>query len=251
MSGRVDGKITLISGAGTGVGRACMVLFGREGAKVVGCSRTQANLDETLRLTKEAGGDGVVIAHDLAQPEGAEALIHAAMEAYGRIDILVNCASVGYSWLEKSPDSMGDVVNTTPEKWQEVMGINLDSYFYLCRGVIPIMQKQGGGAIVNVASISGFQGPPRRAHLHGGERGCDQPDALALCDLCQGQYPRELRGTGLHRHADGGARPQSLRRSGHGGPPHADAAPRHAGGGWPMAASISAPTRRPTVTAPC
>ena len=122
MTGRVDGKIALISGAGTGVGRACMVLFGREGAKVVGCSRTQANLDETLRLTKEAGGDGIVVAHDLAQPEGAEALIQAAMDVYGRIDILVNCASVGYSWLEKSPDSMGDVVNTTPEKWQEVMG---------------------------------------------------------------------------------------------------------------------------------
>ena len=75
MTGRVDGKIALISGAGTGVGRACMVLFGREGARVVGCSRTQANLDETLRLTKEAGGDGIVVAHDLAQPEGAEALI--------------------------------------------------------------------------------------------------------------------------------------------------------------------------------
>ena len=160
MAGRVDGKIALIAGAGTGIGRACMVLCGREGAKVVGCARTQANLEETLRLTKEAGGDGFVVAHDLAKAEGAEAFIAAAMDAYGRLDILVNCVSVGYSWLEQSPESMGDVINTTPEKWQEVMAINVDSYFYLCRSIVPIMQKQGGGAIVNVASISGFQGLP-------------------------------------------------------------------------------------------
>ena len=180
MTGRVDGKIALISGAGTGVGRACMVLFGREGASVVGCSRTQANLDETLRLTKESGGDGFVVAHDLARPEGTEALIQAAMDAYGRIDILVNCASVGYSWLEQSPDSMGDVVNTTPEKWQEVMAINLDSYFYLCRGVVPIMQKQGGGAIVNVASISGFQGLPV-AHTYTASKGAAINLTRSLC----------------------------------------------------------------------
>ena len=180
MTGRVEGKIALITGAGSGIGRACMVLFGREGAKVVGCSRTQANLDETLRLTKEAGGDGFTVAQDLAKPEGAEALIAAAMDAYGRIDILVNCASVGYSWLGQSPDSMGDVVNTTPEKWQEVMAINVDSYFYLCRGIVPIMQKQGGGAIVNVASISGFQGLAV-AHTYTASKGATINLTRSLC----------------------------------------------------------------------
>ena len=180
MAGRVEGKIAVITGAGTGIGRACMVLFGREGAKVVGCSRTQANLDETMRLTREAGGDGLVVARDLAEPDGAEALIQAAMDAYGRIDILVNSASVGYSWLQQSPGSMGDVVNTTPEKWQEVMRINADSYFYLCRGVVPIMQKQGGGAIVNVASISGFQGLPF-AHTYTASKGATINLTRSLC----------------------------------------------------------------------
>ena len=80
-----------------------MVLFGREGAKVVGCSRTQANLDETMRLTKEAGGDGFTVAQDLAKPGGAEALIAATMDTYGRIDILVNCASVGYQLAAAEP----------------------------------------------------------------------------------------------------------------------------------------------------
>ena len=67
------------------------------------------------------------------------------MKAYGRIDILVNSAGVGYSWMEKSPGSMSDIVDTTPEKWREVMALNLDSTFYMCRLVIPQMKAQGGG----------------------------------------------------------------------------------------------------------
>jgi NAD(P)-dependent dehydrogenase (short-subunit alcohol dehydrogenase family) len=180
MAGRVEGKITIVAGAGSGVGRACMTVFGWEGATVIGSARTQENLDETLRLTKAAGGDGFVLALDLAKPESADALIKATMEAYGRIDILVNSVGVGYSWLEKSPDSMGDVVNTTPEKWHEVMAINLDACFYMCRGVIPIMQKQGGGAIVNVGSISGYQGLPV-AHTYTAAKGAMLNLTRSLC----------------------------------------------------------------------
>jgi len=158
---RLEGKTALITGAGTGVGRSCMQIFAREGATVFGVSRTQANLDESLALVKKAGGQGHVFAADLSNPEGAESAIKAAQKAMGgRIDILANIASVGYSWLDKSPDSMNDVVNTPPDKWHEVMALNLDTCFYMCRGVIPIMQKQGGGSIVNVASISGMLGMP-------------------------------------------------------------------------------------------
>jgi len=157
---RLENKVALITGAGTGIGRSCMTIFAREGARVVGVSRTQKNLDETLGLVKKAGGQGQVVATDLSKPEAAELAIKRAVDAYGRIDILVNVASVGYSWMEKSPGSMNDIVNTTPEKWHEVMALNLDTCFYTCRGVIPLMQKQGGGAIVNVASISGFLGLP-------------------------------------------------------------------------------------------
>ena len=159
MGGRVEGKITIITGAGTGIGQAAMVLFGREGAKVVGVSRTQSALDMTLVMTQEAGGEGIVIARDLSAVEGAESVIEETMKTYGRIDILVQAAGVGWSWgQDQSPGSMNDVANTTPEKWHEVMSINLDSCFYMCRGVVPIMQKQRGGSIVNVASISGFVG---------------------------------------------------------------------------------------------
>jgi NAD(P)-dependent dehydrogenase (short-subunit alcohol dehydrogenase family) len=167
---RVKGKVALITGAGTGVGRACMKLFSAEGAKVVGVSRTQANLDETLRQIKEARGEGIVVAADLSTSVGAEEAVSATLEAYGRLDILVNCAGVGYSWLEKSPGSMGPIDDTTPEKWSEVMAINLDSIFHMCRLTIPQMKKQGGGSIVNVTSISGLQGLPV-AHTYTAAKG--------------------------------------------------------------------------------
>lgn len=177
---RMDGKVTIITGAGTGVGRACMVIFAREGAKVIGVSRTQKNLDETLALVKNAGGDGMVVAADLSKPEGAETVIKRTMEVHGRIDSLINVASVGYSWMEKSPGSMNDIVNTTPEKWHEVMAINLDTCFYMCRGVIPIMQKQSSGSIVNVASISGIQGLPV-AHTYTAAKGAMINLTRSLC----------------------------------------------------------------------
>ena len=159
MVGRVEGKVTIVTGAGTGIGRATMVLYGREGATVVGVSRTQKNLDETLRLTEAAGGKGIVLARDLSNVEACENVVAETLSRYGRIDILVHAAGVGWSWgQDQSPGSMEDVANTTPEKWAEIMSINLDSCFYMCRGVIPVMKSQGGGAIVNVASISGFVG---------------------------------------------------------------------------------------------
>jgi NAD(P)-dependent dehydrogenase (short-subunit alcohol dehydrogenase family) len=157
---RLNNKVALITGAGTGVGRACMEIFAKEGAKVVGVSRTQSNLDEALATVTGAGGEGIVVAADLATPEGAQKAVEATLAAYGRIDVLVNSAGVGYSYQDNHPGTMDDVVNTTPEAWREVLAINLDSGFHMCRLVIPEMQKAGGGSIVNVTSISGYQGLP-------------------------------------------------------------------------------------------
>ncbi len=177
---RIDGKIAIITGAGTGVGRSCMAIFVREGATVIGVSRTQKNLDETLAQVKKAGGQGMTVAADLSKVEGAETVIKKVLDAYGRIDVVVNSAGVGYSWLEKRPGSMNDVVNTTPEKWHEVMALNLDSRFYMCRGVIAVMQKQKKGAIVNVASISGLQGLPV-AHTYTAAKGAQINLTRSLC----------------------------------------------------------------------
>jgi NAD(P)-dependent dehydrogenase (short-subunit alcohol dehydrogenase family) len=156
--GRMSDKVVIITGAGTGVGQAAMVLFAKEGATVLGVSRTQANLEQTLAQVEQAGGRGSILAADLSSDDACRLVVQTAIDRYGRIDCLVHSAGVGYSWAEKSPGTMGDVLNTSPQAWEEVMAINLNACFYMCRHVIPEFIRQGHGTIVNVSSISGYVG---------------------------------------------------------------------------------------------
>ena len=168
--GRLQGKIALVTGAGSGIGRACMVLFAQEGATVFGVARTQANLDETLALVRAAGGQGSVYSADLSLPDKAEAAVERCIAEYGRIDVLLNAAGVGYSYKLISEGSM-DPVDTTPvDKWREIMAINLDSVFYVCRRVLRQMKLQKKGSIVSVASIFGLGGAPD-AHTYTATKG--------------------------------------------------------------------------------
>ncbi|MCB1748321.1 MAG: SDR family oxidoreductase [Gammaproteobacteria bacterium] len=168
--GRLEGKIAMVTGAGTGIGRACMVMFAREGATVFGVSRTQANLDETLRQVEAAGGQGSVFSADLADPALAEGAVNECVNRYGRIDILLNAAGVGYNLRETSEGSM-DPIDTTPiDKWREVMALNLDSLFYVTRIALRHMKAAHKGSIVNVASIFGLGGAPD-AHTYTATKG--------------------------------------------------------------------------------
>ena len=168
--GRLEGKIAMVTGAGTGIGRACMELFATEGATVFGVSRTQSNLDDTLRLVTDAGGKGSVFSADLSVPETAEAAVEECVRQYGRIDILLNAAGVGYNLRETSEGSM-DPVDTTPvDKWREVMALNLDSLFYVSRIALKHMKAQQSGSMVNMASIFGLGGAPD-AHTYTATKG--------------------------------------------------------------------------------
>lgn len=168
--GRVDAKIAMITGASSGIGRECMTMFAREGATVFGVARRQAELDDTLKMVTDAGGVGSVFSADLSDPDQAAAAVNRAIEEYGRIDILINAAGVGYSMKDTSAGSM-DPIDTTPiDKWREVMSINLDSLFYVSRLVIRQMKKQQQGSIVNVASIFGMGGAPD-AHTYTATKG--------------------------------------------------------------------------------
>ena len=158
MAGRLQGKVAVITGAGTGVGRACMLIFAQEGARVVGAGRTQSTLDESLRLVKRAGGEGCVVRADVGDVDDAQRIIEAAVAAYGGVDILVNNAGVGYSYEPTHPKGMAALADTPPEYWRDVININLNSVYYTSRHAIPQMLKRGGGAIVNVSSIGGLQG---------------------------------------------------------------------------------------------
>ena len=187
MGGRVQDKVAIITGAGTGIGRACFELFAREGASVVGVARTQSNLDDALAAVTQAGGRGRVLARDLSRAESAEEIVADTLAAYGRIDILVHSASVGWSWGEKSPGSMSPLAETPVEKWQEVIGLNLNAAAYIDRAVLIQMLKQGQGSIVNVASISGLFGMPT-AHTYCAAKGgvINLTRALAITYAKQG-----------------------------------------------------------------
>ncbi len=160
MVQRLSDKIALITGAGSGVGRATMQRFAAEGATVIGVGRTSVTLEESAALVRAAGGKAEIHAADVSQAEALEAVAGKLIEQHGRIDILVHAAGVGYSWMDKSPGSMNDVATTPPDKWREVIGINLDGYYHAAHAVLPGMIDRGKGAIVAVASISGMVGLP-------------------------------------------------------------------------------------------
>jgi NAD(P)-dependent dehydrogenase (short-subunit alcohol dehydrogenase family) len=178
--GRVDNKVAVITGGGTGIGKACAELFAREGAKVFLIGRTKSKVDDVASQLEAKGYEAGSAAADLSDFESSRAAFQAAIDKFGRVDILVNNAGVGYSWQEVSPGSMADTVTCEPEKWREVMRINLDSVFNMSKLAIPVMQKQGGGAIVNVASIWGMLGA-EDAHAYTASKGAIINYTRSLC----------------------------------------------------------------------
>lgn len=168
--GRIQGKVAAITGAGAGIGRECMKLFAQEGARVFGIGRTASKLDSIVAEVRKAGGTAASAPADLSDAAQAERAFRALIDAYGRCDILINCAGVGYALGQSVPGTMNDLATTSVEHWKLVMSINLDSVFYMSRLAIPQMRQQGGGSIVNIASIYGMGGAPD-AHTYTASKG--------------------------------------------------------------------------------
>jgi len=159
MSGRLSGKVAIVSGAGSvgpgwGNGRATAVRFAEEGARIFAVDRDAERLRETVEGVKKAGGTITTHLCDVTRGDDVAKMVEACLEAYGRIDILVN--NVGGS-------ARGGPVDLSEEAWNAQIDFNLTSVFLACKHVIPVMEKQGGGAIVNIASTSGirFTGNPQ------------------------------------------------------------------------------------------
>lgn len=159
MAGRLQDKVALVTGAGCvgpgwGNGRATAVLFAREGAKVFAVDKNGDSMRETLDCVAEFGG--VIKAHecDVTQSASVKGMIDACVAAFGRLDVLVN--NVGGS-------AAGGPVELSEEAWDGQINYNLKSVFLACKHALPIMERQGGGAIVNLASTSGlrFTGSPQ------------------------------------------------------------------------------------------
>jgi len=147
--GKLDERVALVTGAGSGIGRASACLFAREGARVVVVDCVRAAGEDTVRMIVEAGGEAVFVEADVSKPADVEAMIHKAADTYGRLDVLFNNA--GISAATRAP-----VADLSVEDWDIVLNTNLRSAFLGAKFAIPIMLSQGGGAIISTASVNGL-----------------------------------------------------------------------------------------------
>ena len=161
--GLLDGKVALVTGAASGIGRQSALAFAREGAKVVVSDVTVDAGEETVDMIKKAGGEATFVKADVANQADVQALIAKAVDTYGRLDCAHNNAGI-----EGAPSPCGEC---TEENWDKTIAINLTGVFYCCKAEIAQMLKQGGGAIVNTASVAGLVGfagiPAYVASKHG------------------------------------------------------------------------------------
>jgi NAD(P)-dependent dehydrogenase (short-subunit alcohol dehydrogenase family) len=153
MPGRLQDKVALVTGAGCigpgwGNGRATAVLFAREGAKIFAVDKNGGSMKETLERVAEFGGTIETYECDVTQSASVKAMIDACCAAFGRIDVLVN--NVGGS-------AAGGPVEMAEDVWDGQIAYNLKSVFLTLKHVLPVMEKQGAGAIVNTASTSGIR----------------------------------------------------------------------------------------------
>jgi meso-butanediol dehydrogenase / (S,S)-butanediol dehydrogenase / diacetyl reductase len=158
-SGRLAGKVAVVSGASSGIGRAAFELFGREGAKVVGTARREERLQEGLEEVKRHGGEGIVVAADLEDDSTADRVVQAAIDEYGRVDVLVCNAGVGWEYGSEHPGTMAGIHEATVQNWRDVIGgVDLEGYFAMIHAALPKMIEQESGSIVSVASMAGVTG---------------------------------------------------------------------------------------------
>ena len=155
---RLADKVALVTGAGSGIGRAIAVAFAREGALVgINFFHSQQGAADTLERVRAEGGEGVLLRADVADAGQVAAMVGELEGRRQRIDVLVNNSGIGTS---SSPDRVADIAE---QDWDRVLDVNLKGVMLACRAVLPGMMRRGGGAIVNISSIRGLLGNPNLA----------------------------------------------------------------------------------------
>jgi NAD(P)-dependent dehydrogenase (short-subunit alcohol dehydrogenase family) len=148
----LKGKVAIITGGGRGIGQAIAFAFAKAGAKVVVTSRKAQDLEATANEIKAFGGEAFPLPAHLGKMDEIKKMVNTVMEKFGRIDILVNNAGA-------SP-AMGSVLESDERLWDKLMDINLKGAYFVSQAVANIMVKQGGGKIINIASVDGFNPEP-------------------------------------------------------------------------------------------
>ena len=153
MSDRLKGKVALVTGAGTsgdgiGIGHAISVVLAREGTAVLLVDKDEEHAGATLEVIEDRGGSSSVFVGDVSSPLTSEAMVAAAVDRFGGLDILVNNAAISRHV---------SIMETTLELYEEIIGVNLTGSFMACKFALPALIERGGGSIVNIGSIAGVR----------------------------------------------------------------------------------------------
>jgi NAD(P)-dependent dehydrogenase (short-subunit alcohol dehydrogenase family) len=163
MAGLVQGKVALVTGGGSGIGRATALRLAKEGAKVMIADYMPEGGDRTVKMIKEAGGEAAFVEADVSITKQVEAMVNKTVQTFGRIDCAFNNAGI--------EGRMADTIECSEEIFDRTIAINLKGVWLCMKYEIPQMLKQGGGTIVNTASVAGLVGferlPAYNASKHG------------------------------------------------------------------------------------
>jgi NADP-dependent 3-hydroxy acid dehydrogenase YdfG len=149
MTGKLAGKVALITGASAGIGRASALACAQEGANIVLTARRQNRLEELETAVQQAGGKAVSVVGDATQEEVARQCVVVATQTFGTLDILINCVGVG---------NYKNLVDTSAAEYDEMMDTNVRSTFLFTRHAVPVMIQQGSGTILMISSMAGIYG---------------------------------------------------------------------------------------------
>ena len=163
---RLKDKTAIITGGGTGIGRATAILFAKEGANVMIVGRRAAPLEDTVAAIKAEGGQAAWLSVDVSKAGDIQTMVEETIKLYGRIDVLFNNAAL-FMGFGKT------IVELTEEEWDGLMAVNLKGVFLCCKYVIPHMIRQGGGAIINCSSIAGHIGQRKQSAYNAAKGGVE------------------------------------------------------------------------------